>query len=108
MSTTVFQQSSSADTSPQSTPAGEKSQAGLSPVKLFALVPAVALAAAVPLAWVWGLAWTGMVLAVFFSTLTSQGVTIGSHRYLTRELPATGAAVDGPVLAQLPPHRPPA
>ncbi|NGY61299.1 acyl-CoA desaturase [Lentzea sp. NEAU-D13] len=63
--------------------AGEKTPFEMLLVKLFAIVPAVALAAAVPLAWGWGLGWADVGLAVFFYTFTSLGVTVGFHRYLT-------------------------
>ncbi|WP_086661582.1 acyl-CoA desaturase [Lentzea kentuckyensis] len=52
-------------------------------IKLFTVVPALALTAAVPLAWGWGLGWTDIGLAIFFYTVTCLGVTIGFHRYFT-------------------------
>ncbi|MFJ5986229.1 acyl-CoA desaturase [Lentzea sp. NPDC092896] len=63
--------------------AGENSPFERFLIKLFTVVPALALAAAVPLAWGWGLGWTDIGLAVFFYSLTSLGVTIGFHRYFT-------------------------
>ncbi|MET9225805.1 acyl-CoA desaturase [Lentzea sp. NPDC003310] len=52
-------------------------------VKLFAIIPALALLAAVPLAWGWGLGWLDIALAVSFYTVTCLGVTVGFHRYFT-------------------------
>src|SRR5688500_10787712 len=63
--------------------AGDKSSTEMFLVKLFAIIPALALAAAVPLAWGWGLGWTDVGLAVFFYTFTCLGVTVGFHRYFT-------------------------
>jgi stearoyl-CoA desaturase (delta-9 desaturase) len=63
--------------------AGEKSSTQVFLVKLFVIIPALALAAAVPLAWGWGLGWLDIGLALFFYTLTCLGVTIGFHRYFT-------------------------
>ncbi|WP_439664761.1 acyl-CoA desaturase [Lentzea sp. HUAS TT2] len=86
-------------------------------VKLFAVVPALALAAAIPLAWGWGLGWTDIGLAVFFYTFTCLGVTIGFHRYFTHgafkanralriALAATGSmAMQGPIIGWVADHR---
>jgi len=63
--------------------AGENSPFERFLIKLFTVVPALAVAAAVPLAWGWGLGWTDIALAVFFYCLTCLGVTIGFHRYFT-------------------------
>jgi stearoyl-CoA desaturase (delta-9 desaturase) len=63
--------------------AGEKTPFQMLLVKLFAIIPAVALVAAVPLAWGWGLGWTDVGLAVFFYTFACLGVTVGFHRYFT-------------------------
>ncbi|WP_330275433.1 acyl-CoA desaturase [Lentzea sp. NBC_00516] len=63
--------------------AGENSPFERFLIKLFTVVPALALAAAVPLAWGWGLGWTDVGIALFFYSFTSLGVTIGFHRYLT-------------------------
>jgi stearoyl-CoA desaturase (delta-9 desaturase) len=52
-------------------------------VKLFVLLPLLALLAAVPLAWGWGLSWTDIGLTVFFYFFTGLGVTVGFHRYFT-------------------------
>jgi stearoyl-CoA desaturase (delta-9 desaturase) len=62
---------------------GEKTPFEMFLVKLFAVVPAVALVGAVPLAWGWGLGWVDIGLAVFFYTFTCLGVTVGFHRYFT-------------------------
>jgi stearoyl-CoA desaturase (Delta-9 desaturase) len=97
--------------------AGEKSPTEMFLVKLFAIVPAVALAAAIPLVWGWGLGWTDVGLAVFFYTLTSLGVTIGFHRYFTHgaftatrslrvALAVTGSmALQGPIIGWVADHR---
>ncbi|MFC0114070.1 acyl-CoA desaturase [Kibdelosporangium aridum] len=63
--------------------AGEKTPMQMMLVKLFAVIPLLALAAAVPVAWGWGLDWVDIGLAAFFYTLTCLGVTVGFHRYFT-------------------------
>ena len=63
--------------------AGEKSRSENFLVKLFAVVPLLAVAAAVPLAWGWGLSWVDVALAAFFYFFTCLGVTVGFHRYFT-------------------------
>src|ERR1044071_4615054 len=50
---------------------------------LFILGPFLALLAAIPFTWGWGLGWVDVGLAVFFSTATCLGVTVGFHRYFT-------------------------
>jgi len=97
--------------------AGEKSPAEMFLVKLFAVIPALALASAVPLAWGWGLGWVDVGLAVFFYTLTCLGVTIGFHRYFTHGafkatralrigLAVTGSmAMQGPIIGWVADHR---
>src|ERR1044072_5994231 len=62
---------------------GEKSGSQALLVKVFAIVPLLALVAAVPFAWGWGLGWVDIGLAAFFYTLTCLGVTVGFHRYFT-------------------------
>ncbi|MFL6142320.1 MAG: acyl-CoA desaturase [Labedaea sp.] len=86
-------------------------------VKLFAVVPLLALVAAVPFAWGWGLGWVDIGLAAGFYTLTCLGVTIGFHRYFTHgafkanrglriTLAAVGSmAMQGPVIAWVADHR---
>jgi stearoyl-CoA desaturase (Delta-9 desaturase) len=66
---------------PQPMVAGEKSRTQTLLVKLFAIVPLVALVAAIPFAWGWGLGWADIGLTLFFYTLTCLGVTVGFHRY---------------------------
>ncbi|MFE9749027.1 acyl-CoA desaturase [Saccharothrix saharensis] len=97
--------------------AGVKSPSEMFLVKLFAVIPALALAAAVPLAWGWGLGWVDIGLAVFFYTLTCLGVTIGFHRYFTHgafratrglriALAVVGSmAMQGPVIGWVADHR---
>jgi stearoyl-CoA desaturase (delta-9 desaturase) len=86
-------------------------------VKLFAVVPLLALVAAVPFAWGWGLGWVDIGLAAAFYTLTCLGVTIGFHRYFTHgafkatrvlriTLAAVGSmAMQGPVIGWVADHR---
>src|SRR5687767_13312496 len=97
--------------------AGEKSRTQLNLVRLFAIVPLLALVAAVPFAWGWGLGWVDIGLAAFFYTLTCLGVTVGFHRYFTHgafkarrglriALAAVGSmAMQGPVVGWVADHR---
>jgi stearoyl-CoA desaturase (delta-9 desaturase) len=97
--------------------AGQKSSTETFLVKLFAIIPAVALVAAVPIAWGWGLGWTDIALAVFFYFFTCLGVTVGFHRYFTHgafkarrglriALAVTGSmALQGPVIGWVADHR---
>jgi stearoyl-CoA desaturase (delta-9 desaturase) len=106
-----------ADAAPQPMMAGEKSPAEMFLVKLFAVIPALALAAAVPFAWGWGLGWVDIGLAAFFYTFTCLGVTIGFHRYFTHGafkatralrigLAVTGSmAMQGPIIGWVADHR---
>ncbi|WP_374202654.1 acyl-CoA desaturase [Amycolatopsis sp. GM8] len=52
-------------------------------VKVFVLLPLVALAAAVPFAWGWGLSWLDIGLGVLFFAVSGLGVTAGYHRHFT-------------------------
>ncbi len=52
-------------------------------VKVFVLLPLVALAAAVPFAWGWGLSWLDVGLGAFFFVVSGLGVTAGYHRHFT-------------------------
>ena len=86
-------------------------------VKVFAIVPLLALVAAVPIAWGWGLGWVDVGLALSFYTLTCLGVTIGFHRYFTHgafkanrglriALAVVGSmAMQGPVVNWVADHR---
>ncbi|MEU4519083.1 acyl-CoA desaturase [Amycolatopsis sp. NPDC024027] len=97
--------------------AGEKSRTETFLVKLFAVVPLLALAGAVPFAWGWGLGWTDVALTAGFYFLTGLGVTIGFHRYFTHgafkagrglriALAVTGSmAMQGPVIGWVADHR---
>ncbi|WP_285484343.1 acyl-CoA desaturase [Amycolatopsis sp. NBRC 101858] len=97
--------------------AGEKTRTENFLVKLFAVVPLLALAAAVPFAWGWGLGWADIGLATGFYFLTGLGVTIGFHRYFTHgafkanrglriALALTGSmAMQGPVIGWVADHR---
>ena len=61
-------------------------------VKVFVVLPLLALLAAVPLAWGWGLSWTDIGLATFFYFLSGLGITVGFHRHFThRAFKATRA-----------------
>ncbi|WIY02999.1 acyl-CoA desaturase [Amycolatopsis mongoliensis] len=97
--------------------AGEKTRTENFLVKLFAVVPLLALAVAVPFAWGWGLSWTDIALATGFYFLTGLGVTIGFHRHFTHgafkahralriALATTGSmAMQGPVIGWVADHR---
>ncbi|UIJ59587.1 acyl-CoA desaturase [Amycolatopsis acidiphila] len=52
-------------------------------VKVFVLLPLVALAAAVPFAWGWGLSWLDIGLGALFFVVSGLGVTAGYHRHFT-------------------------
>ncbi|WP_329045784.1 acyl-CoA desaturase [Amycolatopsis sp. NBC_01488] len=97
--------------------AGEKTRTETFLVKLFAVVPLLALAVAVPFAWGWGLGWTDVALTAGCYFLTGLGVTIGFHRYFTHgafkanrplriALAVTGSmAMQGPVIGWVADHR---
>ncbi|WP_034271659.1 acyl-CoA desaturase [Haloechinothrix halophila] len=96
---------------------GTKSTTEMSLVKVFAVVPLLALIAAVPIAWGWGLNWTDIALAVSFYVVTGLGVTVGFHRYFTHRafkakrglrvaLAVVGSmAMQGPVIGWVADHR---
>jgi stearoyl-CoA desaturase (delta-9 desaturase) len=77
-------------------------------VKLFVLLPLLALFAAVPIAWGWGLSWLDIGLAAFFFVVTGLGITVGYHRLFThgsfkaRRGLRTALAVAGNMAAQGP------
>ncbi|KAA9156460.1 acyl-CoA desaturase [Amycolatopsis acidicola] len=52
-------------------------------VKVFVLLPLVALAVAVPFAWGWGLSWLDIGLGAAFFVISGLGVTAGYHRHFT-------------------------
>ena len=52
-------------------------------VKVFLILPLLALVAAVPFAWGWGLGWSDVGIAAGFYLVSSLGVTVGYHRYFT-------------------------
>jgi stearoyl-CoA desaturase (delta-9 desaturase) len=52
-------------------------------VKLFVLLPLVALLVAVPFAWGWGLSWLDLGLGALFFIISGLGVTAGYHRHFT-------------------------
>ncbi|SDC99601.1 acyl-CoA desaturase [Actinokineospora iranica] len=97
--------------------AGQKSATETFLVKLFAVVPFLALIAAVPLAWGWGLGWVDIGLAALFYSLTCLGVTVGFHRHFTHGafkanrglrvgLAVAGSmAMQGPVIGWVADHR---
>ncbi|SMD25910.1 acyl-CoA desaturase [Kibdelosporangium aridum] len=97
--------------------AGEKTPTQMMLVKLFAVIPLLALAASIPVAWGWGLDWVDIGLAAFFYTLTCLGVTVGFHRYFTHgaftanrplriALAAIGSmAMQGPIIGWVADHR---
>jgi stearoyl-CoA desaturase (Delta-9 desaturase) len=61
-------------------------------VKIFVLIPFVALVAAVPIAWGWGLGWTDLALAAGFCLVACLGATVGYHRYFTHRASQPRAA----------------
>jgi stearoyl-CoA desaturase (delta-9 desaturase) len=97
--------------------AGEKSTTQVLLVKLFTVVPFLAVIAAIPLAWGWGLTWTDVALTVAFYFLTCLGITVGFHRYFTHGafkagrglrvvLAVAGSmALEGPVIGWVSDHR---
>ncbi|MCO1580080.1 acyl-CoA desaturase [Crossiella sp. SN42] len=62
---------------------GERSAASYLGVKIFVILPFLALIAAVPLAWGWGLSWLDIGLALGFYAISGLGVTVGFHRLFT-------------------------
>ena len=86
-------------------------------VKVFVLLPFVALVAAVPITWGWGLGWTDFGLAAAFYVVSALGVTVGYHRYFTHgafragrglrlALAVAGSlAAQGPVIGWVADHR---
>jgi stearoyl-CoA desaturase (Delta-9 desaturase) len=86
-------------------------------VKVFVVVPFLALLAAVPLAWGWGLSVLDASLAAGFYLLTLTGITVGYHRHFTHRsfraaralritLAALGSmALQGPVIMWVADHR---
>ena len=96
---------------------GRKPTFETSLVKIFVVVPLLALIAAVPIAWGWGLSWTDIALAATFYVVTGLGVTVGFHRYFTHRafkakrglriaLAVIGSmAMQGPVIGWVADHR---
>ncbi|GAA3463719.1 acyl-CoA desaturase [Saccharothrix longispora] len=86
-------------------------------IRLFLVIPFIALVAVVPLTWGWGLSWVDLALAAVFYTVSTLGVTVGYHRYFThgafkakRGLRvalaiAGGLAAQGPVIGWVADHR---
>ena len=86
-------------------------------VKVFVVVPFLALCAAVPFAWGWGLSVLDAALAAVFYLVTLAGITVGYHRHLTHRsfravravritLTALGSmALQGPVITWVADHR---
>ncbi|MDU0289319.1 acyl-CoA desaturase [Saccharothrix longispora] len=86
-------------------------------IRLFLVIPFIALVAVVPLTWGWGLSWVDLALAAVFYTVSTLGVTVGYHRYFThgafkakRGLRVTlaiagGLAAQGPVIGWVADHR---
>jgi len=68
---------------PQPILAGQRTRAEQLLVKVFVVVPLLALIAAVPLAWGWALGWADIGLALGFYVLSGLGVSVGFHRYFT-------------------------
>jgi stearoyl-CoA desaturase (Delta-9 desaturase) len=86
-------------------------------VKLFVVIPFVALVSAVPFAWGRGLSTLDVALSVVFYFVTLTGVTVGYHRYFTHRsfkaprgvriaLAILGStAFQGPVITWVADHR---
>ncbi|WP_020670938.1 acyl-CoA desaturase [Amycolatopsis nigrescens] len=117
MTTTLERAAKEPRTSAEPMLSGEKSSTESFLVKLFTIVPLLALAAAVPIAWGWGLGWLDVGLALGFYFLTGLGVTVGFHRHFTHgafkakrglriALAVTGSmAMQGPVIGWVADHR---
>ena len=96
---------------------GRRSGAEHFTVKLFLILPLLALVAAVPFAWGWGLGWSDVGIAAGFYLVSSLGVTVGYHRYFTHGAfkanrglrialaVAGGLAAQGPVIGWVADHR---
>ena len=86
-------------------------------VKLFVIIPFLAVLTAAPLAWGWGLSVLDIGLTAFFYVLTLAGTTVGFHRYFTHRSFKTGRplrigmaivgsmALQGPVITWVADHR---
>jgi stearoyl-CoA desaturase (delta-9 desaturase) len=86
-------------------------------VKVFVVVPFLALLAALPFAWGWGLTVVDGALAAAFYLVTLTGITVGYHRHFTHRsfkatrpvritLAALGSmALQGPVISWVADHR---
>ncbi|MEU5258909.1 acyl-CoA desaturase [Amycolatopsis sp. NPDC021455] len=86
-------------------------------IRVFLLVPFVALAVAVPVFWGWGIGWLDLTIGGAFFVVSTLGVTVGYHRYFThgsfrakRALRialaiAGGLAAQGPVIGWVADHR---
>jgi stearoyl-CoA desaturase (Delta-9 desaturase) len=86
-------------------------------VKVFVVVPFLALLGAMPFAWGWGLTVVDGALAAAFYLVTLTGITVGYHRHFTHRsfkatrpvritLAALGSmALQGPVISWVADHR---
>ncbi|RSM40571.1 acyl-CoA desaturase [Amycolatopsis balhimycina DSM 5908] len=86
-------------------------------IRIFLLVPFLALGAAVPVFWGWGVSWLDLTIGGAFFVVSTLGVTVGYHRYFThgsfrakRALRialavAGGLAAQGPVIGWVADHR---
>ena len=86
-------------------------------VKVFVVVPFLALLGALPFAWGWGLTALDAALAAAFYLVTLTGITVGYHRHFTHRsfkatrpvritLAALGSmALQGPVITWVADHR---
>ena len=86
-------------------------------VKVFVVVPFLALLGALPFAWGWGLTVVDGALAAVFYLVTLTGITVGYHRHFTHRsfkatrpvritLAALGSmALQGPVISWVADHR---
>ncbi|MBM7775962.1 stearoyl-CoA desaturase (delta-9 desaturase) [Actinokineospora baliensis] len=61
-------------------PAG---RAELVTIRLFLIIPFLALVAVVPAVWGWGIGWTEIAVGAGFYVVSGLGITVGYHRYFT-------------------------
>ncbi|OZM74727.1 acyl-CoA desaturase [Amycolatopsis antarctica] len=83
MSTTDIPTRPEAPRKPKPIISGTRSMPEHVTVKVFVLMPIVALAATIPFAWGWGLSWLDIGIGALFFAFTGLGVTAGYHRYFT-------------------------
>ncbi|WP_026421481.1 acyl-CoA desaturase [Actinokineospora inagensis] len=97
--------------------AEQAGRAELVTIRIFLLVPFLALLAVVPVAWGWGIGWVDVAVAAAFYTVSTLGITVGYHRYFTHSAfkanrplrialaVAGGLAAQGSVITWVADHR---